>query len=274
MTAARWDVSREAYHADRECVSSSGLRLFAECPQEFRLRQLGLVETGPGTDATDIGEAVHSHWLEPDAWLRTWAYAPAFGDQRRTENKQRKAEWALSTGDRRILDHEDALTASGCVKALAANPWAESIRKAPGENELPIRWECPETGVWCRALVDLHRPTIKIAGDLKTIAGRPTEAACSDAIQDYRLDVQAVHYLAGLKAVFGLDPEWVWIFAGKSPPHVAVVYGLDQRTREIAERQRLTWLRELRRCQEEDDWLRPIGRPERALRQDEYQTRG
>lgn len=269
----RWNVSRADYHADRECVSSSGLRLFAESRQEFRLRQLGLIEAAPGTQATDIGEAVHAHWMEPDVWIREWAYAPVFGDLRTKEAKLRRADWQAARTNRRVLDHEDAMTAFGCVKALAANPWAESIRKAVGDNELPIRWECPVTGVHCRALVDLHRPKIRLAGDLKTIAGRPTEAACSEAIQEWRLDIQAVHNLAGLEAVFGETLEWAWIFVGKTAPHVAVVYGLDQRTREIAERQRMTWLRELRRCQESNDWLVPLGRPERALRQDEYQTR-
>lgn len=269
VAAHRWNVTREQYHADRDHVSSSALRRFLDSHQLYRLHQLGLVSEDSDSAALAIGSAVHANWLEPDVWLQEWAYQPYFGDGRTTAAKEKKLEWESFANGRRILENADAQIACNSVKALLANPWAEALRKAGGENEVPIRWECPATGVWCRALIDMHRPTRKIVADLKTIAGQPTPKNIREAIEERRYDLQAAHYLAGCREVFGEDYDWIWIFVGKSAPHVAVVHSLDERTRIVAERQRLEILQGIRRCSEADDWLESIGRPEWALRREE-----
>lgn len=258
MTAEKWAVTRDQYFADRDHVSSSGIRLFGESRSEYHARRIGLIDDlESDTTALRIGEALHCAWLEAHRFEAEWAFSPDFGDCRFKANKTARDQWRATNGGKKYLSQEDGLVVLSCLNALIGDRHASAILSLPGDAEVPIRWQDQDTGVWCRALLDRPCPEHSILCDLKTIADHPTPENVAKAINDHRYDVQAVHHAAGAEAVYGQSFTWIWLFVGKRPPHLVAPYYLGERTAALAKRTRRRWLEEMVACEATGDWSEP-----------------
>jgi hypothetical protein len=112
-------------------------------------------------------------------------------------------------------------TLAGTLRCSGAREFIES----PGDNELSIIWIDPETGLPCKARIDMVRAGWNSIGDLKT-----TEDASKDgftrSIDKYGYQRQGAFYLRGAKAV-GIDCEYFSIIpTEKSAQHAAAAYKL------------------------------------------------
>ena len=64
-TAERWQVSRDEYHADRDCLSNSATSVFIENPALYHGRFITGEYPHESTKATEFGDVFHEIVLEP-----------------------------------------------------------------------------------------------------------------------------------------------------------------------------------------------------------------
>ena len=70
----RPDIPNEVYHADRSCVSVSGLKQILRSPAHFQAYLQGA--TNKETPAKFLGTAVHARLLEPELYASEYVVAP------------------------------------------------------------------------------------------------------------------------------------------------------------------------------------------------------
>lgn len=228
---ANWPVTRREYFADVSLTSSTDLRTLKDSPPKFRAIRDGLVERDD-TDATLIGSAVHMGVLEPDAFARSLAHVKLDGSS--TEAKW----WRMVC---RIIDG-------------ARNDYhASAILKSATFRERAIRWTDPETGVDCKAMLDIGSEENGFLCDVKTCVD-PSPEAFSKDVANRGYHIQAAHYDAGARIVFGREFQWFFLAVGKSEPHEIVPYLLDDDAMEQGREERLRLLRDLRDRQASGDW--------------------
>jgi exodeoxyribonuclease VIII len=205
-------------------ISASGeLRPLAKSPAHCEFaRQHPLVPT----PAMNLGRATHACVFEPARFARDYMVTPKV--DRRT--KDGKARWLAFQAEaaeqgREILGDEDNQYAHAVAGAVRAHPAAKALL-ANGRAELSVTWQDAVVGLACKA-----RPDWDAGGplvDLKTTrdaspAGFPRE------IVRYGYHIQAVHYLTGMAAATGFEPDrFVFIAVEKSPPYAVGVYQLSE----------------------------------------------
>lgn len=262
-----WTIDRAGYHAARDLVGSSSLKLLAESPLAYKSKLDGLLPDDDSTPDTLIGTAVDIAWTEPDLFCTEVAVQPKdFGPAPGTV--ARRKAWKAGNRHRSvILDHESGKIVLGCTFALDADPTAKKIREKPGRAQVAIRWTDPNYGIACKALIDWLCLDDGLLFDLKTIRGYPTPRARSRRIEELKYHWQAAHYLEGAELVFGKPMEWCWVWVGKDPIRMVnvpaiglipvgevVVSEIGSTTLRIAQRQRANVLAEMRRRLDTGDW--------------------
>lgn len=171
-----------------------------------------------------LGTAIHAAVLEPEVYAREYAIGP--------DCARNKAEWKacekLYPG-RIVLTPSEAATVKGVRDALRSDPVAAPYLNAPGESELSVCWDDPETGLACRSRID-RMAECGFALDLKSCQ-RASETAFKRDAAKYGHDVQAAMALDGLRAC-GMDvPEaFLFVCVEKTPPYVSGCYWLDPRS--------------------------------------------
>ena len=81
----RPDIPNAVYHADRSCVSVSGLKQILRSPAHFQAYLQGL--TRKETPSMFMGTAIHARLLEPEVYAAEYVVAPE-ADKRTKEWKE------------------------------------------------------------------------------------------------------------------------------------------------------------------------------------------
>ncbi len=207
-------------------ASASALKTVAVCPAKLGVER-------EQTAAMRMGSLTHCAILEPDALERR--YAPTDLDRRGT--KAWDAE-ALAAGGRELVKRADFDEALAMRDAVHAHATARELL-ADAITERTLTWTDPETGVPCKARLDIYSVC---PADLKTTADASPHGWGMAAISSgYYL--QAAHYLEGCRAC-GLNADGMpFIVVEKEFPHVVEVYELDPRLLDITARRRIDYLR-------------------------------
>lgn len=79
----RPDVTNATYHADRSCVSVSGLKQILRSPAHYQAYLQGI--THKDTPAKFMGTAIHTRLLEPELYAHEYVTAP--------DSDKRTKEW-------------------------------------------------------------------------------------------------------------------------------------------------------------------------------------
>lgn len=124
-------------------------------------------------------------------------------------------------GDREELDAEEIERIEAAVLALEKSVEARD-RVFGGKPEVSLFWRDPETDTPLKARLDAWKEPERQVIDLKSFSNprnRDINKAVGYAIRDWRYDIQAVSYLAGLQELTGKRHEWAWVFiqTGWSP---------------------------------------------------------
>jgi hypothetical protein len=125
----RSDISNEVYHADRSCVSASGLKEVLRSPEHFRAYLDGERRQTP---AKFFGTAIHAYLLEPDVFARQYVVAPG-GDKRSKDYK----EFEIANANRKILSAEQMGAIEGIGRKVAGHKSASTLLRA-GKKEYTI----------------------------------------------------------------------------------------------------------------------------------------
>ncbi len=242
----RDDIPNAHYHADRSCVSVSGLKQLLRSPAHFRAYLDGEKKETP---AMFFGSAIHARLLEPQVFDKEYVVAPA-ADKRSKEYK----EFEIANADKKLLSVEQMATLLGMERSVQSHRTANSLLLA-GLKEYTIVWQDEETGIWLKIRPDCLCPNVDtgVCFDLKsTDDASPQAFARSCVAFDY--DLQAAFYLAGLRTIFRRDMDFAFGAIEKSEPFGVAVYGADDDMLKRGTRRMRQALNTLKQCRETDTW--------------------
>jgi hypothetical protein len=243
----RPDIPNEVYHADRSCVSVSGLKQILRSPAHFQAYLQGA--TNKETPAKFLGTAVHARLLEPELYASEYVVAP--GSDKRTKEYK---EFELANANKRILTADQMAAVEGIAHSVAQHASATTLLRA-GLVEHSIIWQDEETGIWQKIRPDclcIDFDTGICLDVKKTVDASP--AAFVRSCVNYDYDLQAAVYLEGLRQVFQRDFDFVFLAAEESAPHGCALYGAPEEMLMRGVRRYRQAMNLLKRCRETNEW--------------------
>jgi hypothetical protein len=247
--AGKWllDLSNEAYHADKTALSRSGIVEGRKSMAHFLAKWLSPPEEP--TPALVIGHAFHLSVLEPDLYKRFVVVQPEFKGE---GMRKAKSDWlATLPPGAVVLKEEDKARVDAMRESVMAHPLARRLFEASGMVEASGYWVDPETGILCRCRPD--KLLTHAVPDLKsTIDASPDGFA--RAIVQHGYHIQSAHYGAGIEAINGEAPPWLFVPCEKDPPYACAVYVADEAMLARGRAERAKVMRELRTAIETDTW--------------------
>jgi hypothetical protein len=199
-----------------------------------------------------LGTAIHAAILEPEQFQRDYIVCPADCSDRRTKKHK---EWAEGVGASQVvLSADEAATVLACVTAAMRHKAAAGIIAASPTVEKSFLFTDPESGVPCRTRFDILSG--QVVCDIKTTA-RLSDGDFAKAVQDYRYDIQAAHYLEGFAAIGMPGLVFVFLVLETAAPHRCRVYQLGDEELEIGRDRRSSLLGEYVARESAGDWSDP-----------------
>lgn len=247
------------YHNESPGISSSRMKHMLVSPAVYQLK---LQRPMQETDALRVGRMLHTQVLEPhlvDSEFVVWS------EGRRQGNEW--AQFAMNNADKTIITEPQL----ACVQGMAASllqltdfplaAWLAGVKGltpgadiAPAIKEQSLFWIDEDTGLQCKARPDamtLGMPAL--VGDVKSARSAGVDDFVSDIFR-FRYDMQAAHYLAGVKAVYGIDAPFAFFAVEKEEPYVTRTYLMTPDALAHGERHRRYCLRMIRRCLDSGTW--------------------
>jgi exodeoxyribonuclease VIII len=264
-------IPDDVYHADRDTVSSSGLRtLDGRSPAHFRAE---LDNPRTETPAMVLGRAIHCRTLEPERYAKGYVVPPVC-DRRTKAGKQTWDDFVQAHPGATILTAADAEIVEGVAAAVHAHPVARAALQG-AEIEVSGYYVDAETGVHCRIRPDAMRRELALMIDLKS-ALDASPAGFRRTMHQRGYHVQAAMYAAGYRAITGEAlTDYLLIAAEKSPPYAVACYRIDAAAMVEGERIYRRALRTYAACLASDRWpgygegVEPLGLPAWAWGADE-----
>lgn len=190
-------LPEDDYFADPALGSTSMKALWSE-PYEFWWNSYLNPDKPEDTDtaAKVLGSAIHRLVLEGrELFDQEYTCGPDQKGMSTSEKAQstKKANADAAAEGLMVLKHDDYVLAAKASAMITKNP-ALKDAFVNGEPEVSVFWE--RDGLMRKARIDYLK--IRGVGDLKTVGdrrGRTFPAACMNAINIYRYDMQAAHYL-------------------------------------------------------------------------------
>ena len=142
----RPDIPNEVYHADRSCVSVSGLKEILRSPAHFQAYLQGA--NRKETSAMFLGTAVHTRLLEPHLYASEYVVAP-ISDKRLKAYK----EFEIANANKKILTPDQMAVIEGIAQSVSQHTSADTLLRA-GLVEHSIIWQDEETGIWLKIRPD------------------------------------------------------------------------------------------------------------------------
>ncbi len=238
-------MSNEAYHSERDHVSSSALKVFIGSIPEYYGRYVTRTIPHPEpTPAMQLGTALHIMALEADQWPALVAVSPPTS----TKTTNIWKEHVKANPGKLCLTPADVEAVSQMMHSLHENPEAFRLMTEPGRNELTVFWQHP-SGLKCKTRFDRLTDSGTIV-DIKTAAD-PKPDAFGKQIGNLGYHYSADFYRKCALLSLGYVTQFRHLAVGKSE---TVVCELGARFKAIANRE-VDWaIEELVTCQAEGNW--------------------
>jgi hypothetical protein len=211
------------------------------------------------TKAKDLGWLLHLAVLEPKRFEIEVDVAPKV-DRRTKRGKELWAQFEAESAGKHITDADSYAKVQSMADSVMEHETAKQFFSGPGQNEISVVWDDKEHGVKCKARVD-RISTINewpIVGDLKS-ARNAARREFERSIFNYGYEVQAVHYLNGLEALYPV-PEgnpfrrFVFIVVESEAPYLCAVYELDDAALSEGAIKRDRYIKTWKECVETGSW--------------------
>jgi hypothetical protein len=208
------------------------------------------------------GRAYHCALLEPERFTRDWIVQPDFGAMQSSKNRDELRLWRERNADKSTLAKPDHARVSAMVQVARDHPINDAYGRRVarvgdlidgGKTEVTLVWIDPDTGLHCKARMDLYSSFGNYVIDPKSTI-KAAKEHFARAVKNFRYHVQAVHYADGLR-VLGLPLKKFWFLCQeKEPPYAVAMYciGAASESRGFELRQRD--MRTLAMCLETDRW--------------------
>jgi hypothetical protein len=257
-----YDLPAAVYHSDPVLggsLTASGVRKIRPpgCPQAY---QWWRENSEPPTPATDAGTLAHAVLL--DTFDDTVAVVETNNGAWNTDKIRAKLADARAAG--KVPVKPEALPiVMDMVDALQAHPSAWPLLSV-GDTEMTIVWTDPDTGVRCRALLDILPAAvggiIQLA-DYKT-ARKVDQDAIERAIDEYGYHIQMAFRRRGLRALGLADEvECFDICQQTERPHLVNVVELDEPSLRVGDFEVREALKTYAECARTGVWPGPGGGP-------------
>lgn len=208
------EISSDDYHADREYVSSSGLKLYLKCPREFyqkyvKQKEGTEIEDEEGTKSAALifGSLVHTSILEPH--LLQEEYSIYDGASKRGKAYE---DFAAAQGTKTVITSSQMSHADMLKSVFEENKHAVALIK-DGDPEKTL---CVEMdGIKIKVRADYLQGEKII--DLKTTANGVTYNEVQRAIIQWDYALSAALYVDAFTQFTGKKHDFYFVFLGKSP---------------------------------------------------------
>lgn len=233
-------LSNEDYHADKEILSTSGMKMLLQSPAHFKYAQR--------TESPDMlkGTALHMLLLEPAKFFLT--YAVFNGDKR----GKKYTDFIEDNPGKIIISTSLMDELSGMRDSVFSYPMfdLESLFSM-GQTEHSVFWEDAETGVKLKARADCLIDNM-IFDVKKTIDCRPKKFV--NRCIDLRYDVQAANYKEGYRNFLGKDVIFMFIAIEDAAPHGVWIHESSAAMEARGEKDARYAIDLYARCKEKNEW--------------------
>lgn len=253
------EMDAEEYHNGSPGISSSRMKHMLVSPAVYQIK---LQRPMQETDALRVGRMLHTQVLEPHLVSSEFAIW--------NEGRRQGTDWAqfaMNNADKTIITEQQLTCVEGMAQALLQMrdfplaAWLAGVKGldassdiAPAMKEHSLFWIDEDTGLQCKARPDAMTLGSKpLVGDLKSARSVSVDDFIYDIFK-YRYDMQAAHYLAGVKAVYGIDAPFAFFAVEKEEPHVSRTFLMTPDALANGERHRRYCLRMIRRCLDSGQW--------------------
>lgn len=246
-TGIRPDMPEADYHADRDSLSVSGMKLLLQAPALFRHRQ-----DNPEYKAVfDFGSAAHKKVLGVGSEVVVHHYDPAKVKSPKSTNAWKEDLTAARAEGKVLLLPEDAARIDAMALQLEAKPEAMRLMTA-GQAEVSAFWHDDRYGVTRRARADWLREDGGIV-DYKT-ARDVNPKWLPKTVTDFGYHMQHAQYVDVFRGAGIEVPFFAFIFQEKEPPHMVTVARLDPDFVAAGRARCRAALERFRDCREADVW--------------------
>lgn len=218
----------------------------------------------PPTPALTFGNAFHCYVLRPDDFKTEWRVSePCHCGNNGKRIKD--GQWVCGTHGRSLPDEKDYITSSDMNSILAMS---ESYLSHKGcrhylreidilHRESVAIWTDPETGVRCKAKIDLLGidQGMYVVPDLKSCEDA-SEEGFGKSVANYFYAIQAAFYLDGLSILLGgeLLENFQFLAIEKEAPYACAPWKLHQRNIALGRAMYRSALAKWKACTELDRW--------------------
>lgn len=232
------------YHAPKDELSSSGMKLINEAPKLYEHEVL--LGNREHKDSYDLGTLVHARvlgvgWGEKVLDFKDW----------RTKAAQQARYAAREEGLIPVLKHE-LEKPYAIAEAVLANPDAKPLFECDGHAEVSGFATCPETGVRLRVRFD--RLTKNELVDLKTSAGKASPDAFSMTVFKYGYDLQGSTYQEVYELITGERLPFKFVTVETRAPYLVSVGTLNDEYLEMGRAKSMKARRKYAACMEAGHW--------------------
>lgn len=255
-----WDVDPAVYQLDRDHVRRTYLELLRESPALYDLHVLRGVPI-PETKALRVGRALHVAVLQPHLVESLVVCEPAVNKRTKAGKAELRQWMAERRPDAIVLTRDERETVSRMAHALRSDPRTAGLLERDGATELPLRWQDPATGFWCKAMLDKYFETkdgsqVRVL-DIKS-ADDPSAAGFSRSTATYGYHRQDAMYRdAATRYAGGRPTTFAFLVVRNKAPFECALYDLDAEAVSAGRRQIRSSLDQLARHVETNEWRAP-----------------
>jgi exodeoxyribonuclease VIII len=214
------DEGADVYFA-REALSKSGAVALLRSPAHY----LALADMPKReTPAMAFGTLCHAMTLEPETVDDLYIAAPKF-DRRTKVGKAGAEQFQEQYAGKEMIDIDIFQKAQRVAEAVRNHPTAGALLQ-DGKAEQTALWD--QHGVECKARIDYTTGNSIV--DLKTTHDASPDEFIKTCAR-FKYHMQAAHYLDGLEAITGWEPDsFTFIAVETEAPFSVGVYELDRRS--------------------------------------------
>lgn len=194
------------------------------------------------TPTLEFGRAYHCATLEPDVFDATYSIVPKDAPERPTEAMLKAyakgtsrdssiyriewwQAWEAENAGRILLKNKDYDRVRGMAESVRAHPLASAMLQG-GRREVTLRWIDPQTGLPCKARVDLYDQEMGYLLDLKScVSAHPDDMG--RAVPRFYYHQQHAHYCEGARACELPFDHFLLLAVESQPPYVCAPYTID-----------------------------------------------
>lgn len=234
-TGIFYDVENQEYH-EVPAASRGVLHTIGTFGSEKAVWEEQQPKTG---DAFEFGICFHLILLEPGLYTTDVVHLDMKSRQSKAYNEWKgEHPWVPHT----VGDERDQLIAMESA-ALKHNAASKIMADDKVHTEVSVFWIDEDTGVKCKARLDLVKPGSYIADLKSTRDASPT--GFQRQMSNLRYDLQPAWYMKGWNQVCAPEErvaDWFWVCVEKSAPHLTAVYRASENIRHFGAMDLKLWL--------------------------------